>query len=247
MGTSGRSIYAIQSNIEAFLRRPAVWYWTFTFQSLVSDKAVAEVAFGKFTDLLRRRGAEWVHVWELQKRGAWHVHVLVNCYLDVISLRPWMVQRGWGPQMRVERLHDGPCRERVARYLVKYLTKGAGLQKRIGEGRMSLDDADLLSNETSGEGGAAVPSEQRPVAPQAEDVKKKKLAGFSAGARVANTQFRWCPWTTARPGAMLWWLGQAIFADLFGRPPRWCDIGLCIRLGWEDSDYRNFDPWYEPP
>lgn len=237
--------YAAKAILESFLRRPSVYFWTFTFAECLGDKAIAELRAGKLFDALRNRGASWVHVWELQQRGAWHLHLLTDKYLDVKWLRPWMVRRGWGPMMRVERLHDEGGRKRVGRYLAKYLQKGGRFQRWLAEcrrreceGRMSLEDAQVLDC-------AGAPGRQ--VKPDAPVLARKKLLGCSRSARVANTRFGWNPWTSGRPGSYLYFVGRAIFLDLEGRLPEWGDIGFCIRLGYEDVGFGDFDFLYQPP
>lgn len=239
MPASSRSVHTEQWKIEAFLRRPDVWFWTFTFAENQQDKAYAERCLGRLEDKLRRMGAEWYHVWELQKRGAWHVHMLVNRYLDVGWLRPWMQARGWGPIMKGVKVHDDGSRRRVASYLVKYLRKGVGFQRRMVEGRMSLQDAELMPQEA--------PPAPACMAVAVVPLAHKKLAGCSLGARVANTLWRWNPWISGRPAAYLWWVGRSMFVELFGEQPRWKDISTCIRLGYEDSNYGDLDPFYIPP
>lgn len=106
---------------------PHVWYLTFTFHENVTDKAEAERRFKPLKDWFGRRGVEFFGVWERQKRGAWHLHILVNRYCDVNTLRPFLTLRGWGTQMRFERVGKGSRRfgnpESLIKYLMKYLDK----------------------------------------------------------------------------------------------------------------------------
>lgn len=93
------------------------------------SKVEAVKRFKPLADRWRREGAEWLLFWERQKRGAWHVHVLCSKREDVTFLRPWMIERGWGPQMRVEwfRMMSTNGKHYVnlglLRYLLKYVTK----------------------------------------------------------------------------------------------------------------------------
>lgn len=246
MPASAKSQYAEQLKCEAFLRRPTVYFWTFTFAENQQDKAYAEGCARALYDLIRRRGGDRYAVWEIQQRGAWHLHLLTDVWLDVTWLRGtkespgWLVRRGWGPIMRVERLHDVGGRRRVARYLAKYLAKGCGVQRRLLEGRMSLNDAeeDGSVRATNCDSGAWAGH---------CDLANKKLAGCSRGARVANTLFGWNPWTSGRPGGYLYALGRSLFLELFGELPGFRDIEACIRMGWEDSKFYDFDFLYQPP
>ncbi len=218
MGASLKTRYvAEQSLVEFFRRRSVVFYWTFTFAENEEDKEVAEARLKPLRDLIKRRGGEELHFWERQERGAWHVHLVTNVYLDVTWLRPWMVARGWGPIMRVERVRGdrsetlhahasdrgvhGRSREGLIRYLLKYLTKS------LGEGH-----------------------------------SWEKNFGGSASAKAGTTTFKWVPWI--RAGSMLYAAGAILFFQLEGRAPTFHDIGYCIRLGYEETGWANVDPWY---
>jgi len=134
--------FIAQLSIESFIsRNKRTFFWSFTEPGNGHDgglhqnrtKDEAEACFKPFRDMCARNGAELLVVWEKQERGAWHPHCLVNEYIDVKKLRPWMMLRGWGPQMKVVRVemaghsnHNGVINARVVmRYLTKYLTKSA--------------------------------------------------------------------------------------------------------------------------
>lgn len=132
MGSSKlKTRYVAECSVIEFFRRHSgsVYYWTFTLLDASLTKGEAVKRFRPLADRWRRRKGEWLLFWERQKRGAWHVHVLVSCREDVIFLRQWMVARGWGQQMRVEwfrlsSLNGVPyVNFRVLRYLLKYVTK----------------------------------------------------------------------------------------------------------------------------
>jgi len=187
---SRRTEYAAQKNVLLFFERhPCFYYWTFTFAENLTEKDEAEKRFKPFKDLVARsrsvtgREAELLYFWERQKRGAWHVHVLVNVYFDVSRLRPWMVKRGWGPVMNAQRVDGrqryvdgvGWCRdtreqEALLSYLLKYVTK-------------SLRDHGAMN-------GSEV---------------KKKVTGGNCRARKCNTLFRFVPWIN--PCAKYWFYG----------------------------------------
>ena len=108
---------------------PHVFLWTLTFAENLQDEVEAKKRFRGICDLVRRRGGKYLGVWERQKRGAWHLHLLVNIYLDWNWFQKWLVARGWGEVLRVDRVHCKPgavglARWRpLARYLSKYLLK----------------------------------------------------------------------------------------------------------------------------
>jgi hypothetical protein len=145
--------YAAEKDIEAFLRRNngETWFYTFTEPSRSDgeqywSKSQAERALKPFTDLLRRsntsgcagkvrRKVEYLVFWEKQQRGSWHPHILLNKRFDVNWLRAWMVERGWGVQMKFKYIPRADYRIpddrhpflmdqfRLRKYLIKYLTK----------------------------------------------------------------------------------------------------------------------------
>jgi hypothetical protein len=196
------------------------YFWTFSEPGrsageVLWTKDEAEAHFKPFRDLCDRQGVELLVVWERQKRGAWHPHCLVNKRFDVNWLRPWMVSRGWGPQMRVELLarhkkfdhgwHDiGGDTQRVFRYLTKYLTKS-----RTGP----------------------------------EDVKKKIFSCTGAGVKAGSTSFSWVQ--TEKPGRWLYWHGRELFRELYGRLPKWRDAMAVIRVGVEATGWADVDFLWE--
>lgn len=210
---------------EFFRRNRDVYFITFTEpgrpDGVYWTKDEAEKHFKPFRDLCARRRVELIVVWEKQQRGAWHPHCLVNQYFDVNTLRPWMVERGWGQIMRLEwvtrhrasvwaqphaaqmeHCHMG----RIMRYLSKYLCK-------------SLHD------------------------PEARFADKSKVFGASRSAKAGGTSFRWAPWV--RAGSMLWYYGQEFFVLFHGRQPRFLDSMEVIRLGVEATDWASCDPLWE--
>lgn len=134
--TKVKTRYVAELSIDRFLaENSSVWFLTFTEPGRVDgvllwNKTEAELHLKPFLDYLRRRGAEFLLVWEMQKRGAWHPHILVNKFVDVNWARPWMMQRGWGQQMRFElvkrndgRPVDGRVRDYICKSLRGYLLK----------------------------------------------------------------------------------------------------------------------------
>jgi hypothetical protein len=219
--------------------RPDTYYWTFTIHEAVTDKDVALSRAKPLFDLIRRRqelrqyadkptqwyGGSYLAFWELQQRGSWHLHLLTGCRFDVNWLRPWLVERGWGQQMRVEWVHVshaapitkygcplgvanvGNGGARLARYLTKYLTK-------------SLDE-----------------------------VPGKKAFNGSREARAGTTGFCWMP--GVNPAAYFFYYGRELFVQLYGRQPRlwgWnTELQHVMRLGYEAVEWWIRDPWTDPP
>lgn len=197
----------------------AVYYWTLTMADNVTSKDIAEARLKPVKDLIKRKGGVMAGVWENQKRGAWHVHFLTNLYLDVNQFRPWLVQRGWGPIMRVERCQvsghpDGEGRwiadvssvQRLVRYLGKYVTK-------------SLVDHN--------------------------GVKYSRVFFASGDVKAGTTRFSWRP--EINPSAYLYYWGKFLFYTVYGRCPTFEDVKTVIRLGVEETDWLSVDPWWMPP
>lgn len=228
--------HVAQVSVQNFLwRHPSTYYWTFTVHEVLDDKTEALRRAKPLFDLigrkegltltashdLKKQRGEYLAFWELQKRGSWHLHLLTSVYLDVNWLRPWMMARGWGQQMRVELVkvghgyvesgsgcqalgpHASSGASKLARYLTKYLTK-------------SLDD-----------------------------VKGKKPFSCSQSSRAGTVGFCWEPGTN--PYAYLFYYGRQVFFDLYGRPAEFFDYRHCMRLGYESCAWADVDPFMEPP
>jgi hypothetical protein len=236
-------------SIENFLlEHPKIYWWTFTEPGKNPDgtertlwaKSEAEKALRPLLDLLRRRGISYLVVWELQRRLSWHPHVLTaGDRLDVTWLRPWMMKRGWGQQMKVVYLKGGagekfsslPMSVRIQQETVRgYLQKS--LRRYLLKAR--TDDA---------------------VEP------RKKFFGGSRGSRdkqtgawrpglapavAGNIKFAWNPWTDTAH-AYLYSRGRSLFFQLHESCPGFRDIGYIMRLGYEDTGWRDVDFLYVPP
>lgn len=214
MPASAKTSYLAEQSILRFCsNHEAVFYWTFTFEQNVVEKSEAERRFRPLKDLLRRREAHYLHFWERQSRGAWHVHMLVNIYIDVTWLRPWLVERGWGPIMKVIKVEhrgfhagkygwvvDDRNIRRLVWYLRKYLTK-------------SLE----------------------------ESTGKKKAFGGSVSARAGTTRFKWLP--QFHPTAYLYYYGAQAYRELWGPVVPLGAIALCVRMGYELTNWCAQDPW----
>ena len=217
MPASGKSLYIAQVSLSRFFaKHETVYYWTFTFEECLANKAEAERRWKPFVDLVHRRGGEHLEFWELQERGAWHVHCVTEVFFDVNWLRPWMVARGWGRIMNVKRVcsrrvwvdqvgwqRDEREEARLVRYLTKYLTKCMA-------------------------GTSAF---------------KKKAFGATATAKAGTTIFKWLP--EFKPGAYLYYYGRQAFFEMFGRAPSWKAMGLVMRIGYELTGWCDVDPLCE--
>lgn len=220
---SGKSKFIAESSLWAFLdRNPSKTYFiTFSEPGRVPGESLwskdeAEKHFKPFRDYCFRTGVELIVVWQLQKRGSWHPHCLVNRRFDVNWLRPWMRSRGWGPQMRLEFVYNGlpggagnglrrtPGVKRLVGYLVRYLMDGA---HAVG------------------------------------DCTKKKLFGGCHRTKVGTTNFKWMP--EERPGAFLYASGRELFSQLYGHPPSFRDMGHVVRLGVENTNWAERDFLWE--
>jgi len=222
---SAKTAYiAEQSLRKFFIDHQVVYYWTFTIKDLCT-KSEAERRFKPFKDLIRRKGGTLLEFWELQERGAWHVHLVTDLFIDVNWLRPWMVERGWGQQMKVKRVQakrvwvDGEgwiLDDRALWGLVKYLCK-------------YLLKCYRSTYEAPASWG------------------KKKVFGGSDVAKIGNTRFAWIGKITGKPGAMFWHYGRQIFRELHGEWPSWASMSYVLRLGYEACNWEAFDPFYQPP
>lgn len=241
--------YLASVSIENFLlQHSKIYWWTFTEPGSNEDgsprtcrtKTEAEICLRPFIDLLRRRGISYLVIWELQKnRFSWHPHILTaGARLDVNWLRPWMMKRGWGQQMKVVFLRGGGgellsslpssvriSQENVREYLIKsirrYLLKARtsdALEPRkkfFGGSRGSLDDAGRW---------------------------KVNLSPAVAG----NTRFSWNPWTDTAH-AFLWARGRALYFQMYQKRPSFREMSLVMRLGYEDTSWGDVDFLYVPP
>jgi len=209
-------------------RHRNVYFWTFTEPGNDGDvtritwtKTEAEQHIKPFLDQLRRKGFEFLLVWELQKRFSWHPHILINGRLDVNVVRPWMMKRGWGPQMRVEWVvRDYKMFDRFGNHctgdeLIGYLTKK--LRSYLLKAR--TDDA----------------TEPR-----------KKFFGGTHRSKVGNVRFSWNP-ATDTAHAMLYYYGRNLFTEIWQTPPTFRDLPVVMALGVEDTNWLDVDFLYEPP
>jgi len=221
---SRKSIHIFKGSVERyFAENEDVYYWTFTFHDNVTDKAEAEKRFKPFRDRVTKRGGSMIGVWEKQKRGAWHVHVLINYFENVNEIRPWMVARGWGQMCKVERvMRIKTCKDgkwetdrrseiKIWKYLIKYLCKG---KREIQESACMID-------------------------------KKKKLLIYMNRCKVGTTRFSWMP--SENPASMIYYWGKRFYFELWRKFATFRQYSLIMKLGAEYLNYYDEDPFYLDP
>jgi hypothetical protein len=228
------------------LEHKDVYWWTFSEPGNGEDgtlrtlwtKSEAEKHLRPYTDMLRRRGIPYLVFWELQKRLSWHPHILqAGKRLEVDWVRPWMMSRGWGQQMKVVYVKGGagenwtslPWNVRINQDSIRlYLTKA--LRRYLQKAR--TDDA--LEPRKKFFGGTRGVREC-PGGPW-------KIAPAVAG----NTKWSWNPWTDTAH-AMLWSFGRSSFFQLHGSQPGFRDMAYVMKLGYQDCNWGDVDFLYVPP
>lgn len=220
MSSKAKTRYLAEKSIERFIaRHPLFYFWTNSFAGEgVHDKAEAERRAKPLKDYIKRRGGEAQYFWEPHPGGhGWHLHWITNLFIRVDDFRPWMVKRGWGQQMRVERVEAAPARwnghawhqdernvRRVVLYLVKYITK-------------NLKDTEC---------------------------DKKKVWSCTKGCKAGTVKFSWCPWI--KPGCFLHHYGKCLYIELYGKLPKFTDFRLVEELGVGATNWLETDPWWMP-
>lgn len=226
MSSKAKTRYLAEKSLYKFVRdNPLFYFWTNTFAGKgVHDKDEAERRVKPLKDRLRRDGAKFEMFWEPHPEGhGWHLHWVTNKYYHLgggderTDFRAWMVKRGWGQQMRVERVEASParvcgntwvsdesCVRRVVLYLLKYITKNV------------TDDG----------------------------CGKKKVWSCSRSCKSGNVRFAWCRWI--KPGAYLYHYGKRFYIELYGTLPKFTDFNLVERLGVESTNWLETDPWWMP-
>jgi len=134
-----RRVFQLEKCFDAFIERH--WrdahFLSITFAENVTDKEVAERSWRPVREWFNRKDVRYLGVWENQKRGAWHLHLVLSRFIDIRDFREFAVGHGWGPIMRIDRItfkvddFNAPSPkqlasqvDRVKRYLLKYLQKG---------------------------------------------------------------------------------------------------------------------------
>lgn len=131
---------------------------TFTFRENITDKKEAAWRWRKLKERIRRMMPEThvetkaqalslpfdkpavmgIGVWQRQKRGAWHLHMAFNQWLDVELLRHHAVKSGFGPMLNL-RYIEGSNRKgfswnprRVVQYMMRYIGRDIGTDQDKG-------------------------------------------------------------------------------------------------------------------
>lgn len=211
-----KSASVLAWNVSAFVEKfgiDRVGFLTLTFRDHVTDAREAQRRFNSLaTHVIRPRYHAWVGVWERQKSGRIHYHLLVALSVDIrtgfdfagiaagdyssansaIRLE-WSFWRSTAPAYGFGRTELLPVRstgEGVARYVGKYIGKHMEARR--------------------------------------DDDKGFRLVRYSQGWRIATTRFQW-----ATEGAQLWRLKLRAFAWIMAAQ-RGCSptmAGLASALG----------------
>lgn len=207
---------AEQSLLHFVASHKDTYFWTNTFADEGgNDHAIAVARCKPLFDWLRRKHIDYLFFWEQTRQGRWHLHWVCDRYIGVSWFRDWMVERGWGPQMRVERalykecvrwdgrqwVYEDSSVRRLVAYLCKYLTKSFGV-------------------------GA----------------QNVKVWGGPARCRMGTIGFKWLPYIN--PKAFLFHFGRELFVALHGHLPKWRDVKYVMRLGYEVTGWSEVDPWF---
>lgn len=113
-------------------RYPSCYFATFTFAENVTDLAEAKKRWRPVADYFRRHNCMAIGVWQLQpRRGVWHCHVVINARMNILELRGFCMNRGWGSFINLRRvsmhgsnsIEFGKDVDRTARYMVRYMVR----------------------------------------------------------------------------------------------------------------------------
>lgn len=108
-------------------------FLTLTFHDNITDKEEAARRWRNLKGrMLRQMGdLQAVGVWQRQKRGAWHLHLVVNAFVPIAWLRTHARACGWGTFCNAQAIGNTPgFRGRsvndVSRYICRYVTREWG-------------------------------------------------------------------------------------------------------------------------
>jgi len=130
--TKTKSSYLLQVAIERMIAAHGVdcVFATFTFAENLTDLQEAKRRWRSVCDWLRRRGVIGAGAWQTQKRGAWHLHILLSDHVAVQPLRQFAMSRGWGSFLNLEpvKISSDPSSQRrrvkrIASYITRYLVR----------------------------------------------------------------------------------------------------------------------------
>lgn len=155
-----KAIFIVKINIEKFIKEVGierVGFLTLTFADNVKDNKEASRRFNSLkTNFLGEHFGIWTLVKERQRRGAWHYHILIDCFVDILTginfeeiaqgrygsannqLRNlWQILRENLPKYGFGRSELLPVKsnfEAMTKYLGKYIEKGLGKRMKADKG-----------------------------------------------------------------------------------------------------------------
>lgn len=108
-------------------------FLTLTFRENLKDIRQANKIFNRFMDYLskRQKGIMWVVIYEYQKRGAVHFHMLIDEHFDQEEIRRWWDKKhNLGTQFKLKHCtKQNGSHKAVALYLSKYMSKSSNDEK----------------------------------------------------------------------------------------------------------------------
>jgi hypothetical protein len=216
--------YLFEESLRAFLKAYAgrAVLLTLTFQDNVTDKAEAERRFKPVKDWLVARKFFGLGVWQRQKRGAWHLHLVLSdnmlAYLPVNLLRDFAMRCGWGSFCNIR--------------LIRRTENGENVVGEYQEGRGVRNVVAYLSRYLVRDLG------------DGQD-KRVRLVCWVGRRRVkkGNVRFAW-----THGAARAWRLGCAVLDELITyaeggwkrRGWQWRWLGEIMDVGWAELEKRNF-------
>lgn len=127
MGSVAKAKYCVAVAIEEMVKRGNPIMVTHTFRENLTDKEEAERRWRNLRQRIQRRypNLKGVHVWQLQQRGAWHLHGVWSNFVDVNWLRAAAVECGFGPQIMLRTVSKarGGFESWDVRKVVNYVTR----------------------------------------------------------------------------------------------------------------------------
>lgn len=146
MAYKAKLAYVVHLSVHEILREGRFpVFATFTFRENVIDTKEAHNRWRKLKERIRRRWRDQagIGVWQRQHRGAWHLHYVFKCYMQVAELREMALACGFGPFVNLRHVAGGNAAwttSRVVKYLTRYVTremsetdKGVRVVDRLGK------------------------------------------------------------------------------------------------------------------
>jgi len=220
MSSKAKTRYLAERSLYRFVKRnPLFYYWTNSFAGEgVQDKTEAERRLKPLKDMLRRKGADAQFFWEQHPGGhGWHLHWVTSKYLDVKDFRAWMMLRGWGQQMKVRYVRSSPALFNGQTWVTDESAVRGVVNYLIK----------YVTKDIVGEFGS-----------------KKKVWSCCRACKAGNVRFAWVPWMN--PTSYLYFYGRQMFYEIYGRYAGWKDFSAVVRLGVENTNWLETDPWWMP-